>query len=801
MVSNATLGQLEEIFHEAVSLTEEEREERLQQFAPELRTRVRELLTADAETSVSSRASLVGETVGRYSLLEKVGEGGMGSVYRAKQQGDIRRIVAVKVIKWGMDTKEVVARFASERRALGIMNHPNIARIHDSGVTETGRPYFVMEYVPGLPITKYCDEHRLTLRERLVLFRNVCEAVQHAHQKGIIHRDLKPSNVPVTEIDGVAVPKVIDFGIAKVTDRALVEPSVHTELGQVIGTPAYMSPERVNHSQVDIDTRSDVYSLGVLLYELLTGTLPFDRDLLRSGSLEEIRQTIRSAEPPLPSVRLNDVSTNGRHSGRARNHDFVRYLRPDLDWIVRKALRKDPADRYESASALALDIRRHLEHEEVSAVPSNPLYRMRKLARRNPAFVVLFLSLILGLFGTGAGLIRANRAEDVALLAQKEAQLESGVARRVSEYVVDLFEVSDPDKSRGNTITAREILDRGVRELDEAQELDDRPEIRARLLSTIGTGYMKLGLYAEALPLLVETLTLRRNALGDDHRETLAAANDLGRLLKENGDIDSAEAYYREALDGRRRTLGNDHPDTLATIGNLAGVLRQKGDLDAAEPLYREAMEGFRRVLGNDHPGTLATTDNMGTLLQHRGDLKGATRYHRQALNGYRRVLGTDHPDTLAAINNMGTLLQRLGHLEAAEPYRREALAGCQRVLGSTHPHTILVRANLGDLYADLGRNIEAHSLLVEALDGFRTVMPEGHAFTGTTLRKHGRNLALLKRYEEAERSLLEAHQILGEVYGDGHSQVDKAIQNIIELYQAWGKPEMASAWDYKGRS
>ena len=377
-----------------------------------------------------------GDTIGPYKLLQQIGEGGMGVVYMAEQNEPVRRKVALKIIKPGMDSKQVIARFEAEQQALALMDHPNIAKVLDAGTTDSGRPYFVMELVKGQPITEYCDQHRLTPRERLELFVPVCQAIQHAHQKGIIHRDIKPSNILVAEYDEQAVPKVIDFGVAKAINQPLTEKTMFTAFGQIVGTLEYMSPEQAKVNQLDIDTRTDVYSLGVLLYELLTGTTPFDKQRLRAAAWDEMLRIIREEEPPKPSTRLSDSQQSvpsisaDRHTEPAK---LTKLVRGELDWIVMKALEKDRARRYDTASALAADIGHYLQDEPVVACPPSAAYRFRKFARRNKVALAVagLILLFLILLGSGIGwTIRDREAREQAIARERTAR-----QARVSEQV------------------------------------------------------------------------------------------------------------------------------------------------------------------------------------------------------------------------------------------------------------------------------------------------------------------------------------------------------------------------------
>ncbi len=414
--------------------------------------------------------SLKSKQIGPYDLLEVLGEGGMGVVYLAEQREPIERRVALKVIKLGMDSKQVIARFESERQALALMNHPHIAKVLDAGTTKEGRPYFVMEYVEGTSITTYCNTQRLGARERLELMLPVCQAVHHAHQKGIIHRDLKPSNILVSVEDGRPQPKVIDFGVAKATQHRLTEKTLVTQQGFRLGTPGYMSPEQAEITGMDIDTTTDVYSLGVVLYSLLTGVLPFDREQLLEGGYSEMQRIIREEEPLKPSTRVKALGEKATDIARARQtntRSLTKNLRGDLDWITLKCLEKDRTRRYQSAAELAADLQRHLRDEPVLASPPSTAYRMKKFVLRHKVGVVagalVVLALALGIAGTTVGMLRALRAEAEASTQADIASREADAAQQVSDFLVNLFKVSDPSESLGNSITAREILDAGAR--------------------------------------------------------------------------------------------------------------------------------------------------------------------------------------------------------------------------------------------------------------------------------------------------------------------------------------------------
>ncbi len=515
-----------------------------------------------------------GTRIGRFRLLERLGEGGCGVVFMAEQEGAVRRRVALKVIKLGMDTREVIARFEAERQALALMDHPNIARVFDAGATDNGRPFFVMELVYGVPITQHCDQYRLPTSDRVRLFIQLCSAVQHAHQKGIIHRDLKPSNILITLHDGVPVPKIIDFGIAKAMHGRLTDRTLATAVEQFIGTPAYMSPEQMEMSGIDIDTRSDVYSLGVLLYELLTGRTPFEsRDLLQSG-LDAMRRTIREKEPARPSTRvgtLNDAEgiaiagQRGTVPARLRS-----WLHGDVDWIVMRCLEKDRTRRYESASGLALDLQRYLRNEPITAVPPTTAYILRKLVRRNQlafgAASAVVLALVAGLTLSALALLRERSA-------RQRADLEAARSAQLARLMQDMLAGVGPQVAVGrDTRLLRTILDETVVRLN--TQLRGQPEVEASFSETLGHVYRDLGELSAATVMYERALQLRREAFGSEHATVADSLHELGDVQGRQGRWIAAERRLGEALALREKRLGGDHVDTAASRRALAHVRR-----------------------------------------------------------------------------------------------------------------------------------------------------------------------------------------------------------------------------------
>ncbi len=670
------------------------------------------------------------QQVGPYRIIQEIGHGGMGVVYEAEQEKPVRRKVALKLIKWGMDTKEVITRFDSERQALALMNHPNIAAVYDAGATGQGRPYFAMELVHGEPIVEYCDKNRLTIRERLDLFIQACEGVQHAHQKGIIHRDIKPSNILVTIQDDKPVPKIIDFGVAKATSQRLTERTVYTELGQLIGTPEYMSPEQAEMTGLDIDTRTDVYSLGVVLYELLVGAQPFEAKTLRQVSFDKMRQRIREEEPPKPSERLSHLgepSATAATNRRVELRSLERELRGDLDWITMKAIDKDRTRRYNSPFELAADIERYLTHQAVLAGPPSAAYQLRKFIRRHRLGVAVASAALLVLIGF-AGLMTVQ-AERIAR-ERDRANRAAAAKTQVADFLKDLFEVADPSEARGNSITAREILDKGVKKIDES--LGDQPQLRAELLLAMGAVYTNLGLYREAESLLRRALDLQRRSLGADDATTLATVHELAWALSVQGQYDQAAALYREAFENRRALLGSRNPETLSSQGQLADTYAELGRHKESEALFLEVLDVQRDLLGGHHPETLITMNNLAGLYRRQQRYDEAVTLDQKVLEIRLRDLGEDHPHTLASLNNLAVGYQDQGRYDEARPVIERAIRIAERVWGVEHPSYGILVHTLGELHLAMRHFDEAERHLRRALTIYE--LQPAHAYTGLLL-------------------------------------------------------------------
>ena len=773
----------------------------------ELRTEIESLLRAAeggpafmaAPAALGSDpAERPGAQVGPYRLLQEIGEGGFGTVYMAEQAHPVRRTVALKIIKLGMDTRAVIARFEAERQAPAMMDHQHIARVLDAGATESGRPYFVMELVNGDPITRYCDQHNLSIPERLALFVQVCNAVQHAHTKGVIHRDIKPTNVLVATQDGRPHAKVIDFGIAKATEHRLTEKTLFTEFRQLVGTPEYMSPEQAAGSR-DIDTRSDVYSLGVLLYELLTGDTPFDPKELRSAAYAEIQRIIREVDPPKPSTRLSQSAALAGVATRRRTEParLGSLVRGDLDWIVMRALEKDRARRYDTPSALASDIERHQGGEPIAAAPPSARYRLGKLVRRHRALVVsggfIAVVLLLGVVGTSLGLVRANRAradetrqrtaaqrssrraeEQAARAARAEdranaraAELERVVAFQAAQ-LADIRPMVMADDLRIALLTeAESSLDRAgmdaarrdqfardleflnlsnvaLRVLEQSlfhdaldgvrREFAEQPLVRATLLLSLAQALHEAGLYDEVESPLDEAIEIRTRSLGSEDEETLDALGVRARFLISLGRTAEAEPILRRIYDVRLRGGGVDDEDTMIVLADLAQVLGAQGRFGEAESLVAELLDRSVRTLGAAHPISVAALGHLGNVQMARGDLVQAEKTFLDAMHRSEGFTGKDEEHACLSASNYGLALLRQGRFPEAEAALGQAAERSRRALGDEHRATLLALNNLGATYIGQEK-VEAAADLYERLHAScRKALGAQHPMTLTIL-------------------------------------------------------------------
>jgi len=697
-----------------------------------------------------------GDRIGRYKLLQQIGEGGCGVVFMAEQQEPVRRTVALKIIKPGMDTKSVIARFEAERQALALMDHPNIAKVFDAGATTSGRPYFVMELVRGMRITEYCDQNVLTTEERLKLFVQVCQAVQHAHQKGIIHRDIKPSNILVTQsVEGAPVPVVIDFGVAKATtNQQLTDKTLFTAFEMLIGTPAYMSPEQAAFTSADLDTRTDIYSLGVLLYELLTGLTPFDTtELLKSG-LDEIRRVIREEEPARPSTRLNkmsrvDLTTVAQHR-RSEPLRLIRSVSGDLDWIVMKAMEKDRTRRYETANGLALDVKRFLGNEIVSARPPSALYKFHKAIDRHRflffSIGAIALLLVLSLVVVSASLARERKSKT-------NAQNAAAKSEQVTKFLKEMLQSVEPSVAlEQDTAMLRGILDRTAERLE--SELTNQPSVEADLRSLIGRVYYELGEYDRAEKMQRDALGLFRAIFGSESKEVVWPLNDLGLTLWRKGSQAEAELADREALMIGRKLIGEESAEVATSLNQLADVYRHGGKPVEAESFAQHALAIRQKLFGKSSLEAAKSLRVLSILFGDEGKWPQSEATAREVLEIRREHLGAEHPLTSASLVDVAWAASHQNKLAEVETLLREALAIKRKVLPEGHRSTTECLRNLCKTLEEEGKFSEAESLRRESLQLFTRKAGSEAPETLDAVEALARILMARREFSEAERLL-----------------------------------------------
>lgn len=714
------------------------------------------------------------EQIGPYKIRQQIGEGGMGEVYLAEQIAPVRRKVALKIIKLGMDSKQIVARFEAERQALAVMDHPNIAKVFEAGTTDKGRPYFVMEYVPGVPLNTYCDTERLSTNERLELFTAICGAVQHAHQKGVIHRDLKPSNILVSLQDGKPVPKIIDFGIAKAIHTPLTDSTLVTAIGEVVGTPAYMSPEQLENSQLDIDTRSDIYSLGVILFELLAGALPFDFSEYQKPG-DSLQKMIRETDPPTPSKRLQTIGDAREKIARNRRTDagsLHKKLAGDLDWITVKAMEKDRNRRYETANGLAMDIRRYLNDEPVVARPPSAGYRISKFVRRNRLTViaagVAVAGLLIGFIFATAGFVRATKAE-------QKASREAESARQVSNFLIDLFKISDPTEAVGDTISARELLDRSAERI--GAELKNEPVIQARLMHTMGKVYSEMGLFGRSKPLLDSALAKQRTLLETQHPELGATLHDLGYTYYQLGEFDSAQVLMEQSLQIFREN-GN-HEKVVQNLRQLGDVWEEKGDQEKQLNYHQESVEYAEQTIGKNNIQYAESASKLSFALANQGKYEAAEPLVREALRIAKAQVGDDHWLTSRIKIDLAWWLLDLSRNDEAVQLFNEAVETFKKIYGPDHPETAIAMSNLASTYTSLNRHEEAIALHKQAVAIFKKRYGNVHYDVATAMNNYGRSLVLKGDYTDAEKVLWEVVSIYETLYGKDTPRPAAAYTNL----------------------
>jgi non-specific serine/threonine protein kinase/serine/threonine-protein kinase len=754
----------------------------------------------------------------------------MGIVFEAEQTEPMTRRVALKVIKLGMDTKQVVARFEAERQALAVMNHPGIAKVYDAGATEDGRPFFAMERVAGIPLAEYCDTNKLSTKDRIALVIDLCHAIQHAHQKGVIHRDLKPSNVLVSEQDRRPMPKVIDFGIAKAVGRRLSNQTLVTEYGQAIGTPAYMSPEQAEMSALDVDTRTDIYSLGVMLFELLVGSLPVDPEAIGlPGFVAQL--VLRETDPPTPSARLRSLDGNVEDLAALRRTDAItlrRQLRGDLDWIAMKALEPDRSRRYETANALAMDLERYLANEPVVARPPSVSYRVGKFVRRNRLGVALGGGLAVTV--VAFAVVMAVQAKRIAV-ERDRAEQEATTAQQVTDFLTGLFSVSAPSEARGNTITAREILDRGVEQIGE--DLADQPIVQGRLLEVMGAVHTGLGLYGDAERLLKDALDVRRRNLGAEHPDVgvslnrlawlyrsqwrldealplaeeavvilraAAEPNDtllamglqtLGMVQRDLGDFEVARQSLEESLDIRRRAGGPNHVSVGWSLYHLGWLAYREGKYAQARERYEEALPILEAGLEPGNPWLAWALNDFAVVMRELQEPDEAKALYERALSIMEHALDPDHPDLAAIVNNYAVLLWQTGDLSGAQRQYERSLRIREKAFGPDHVMVAATLNNLGLVFQSTGDYVAAREHLTRSLRIYETAGSDPMQSINT-LGSLGGLLRYIGDTDAALPVLQRTLDIQETALGPEHPDLIDALTELGFLYRDRGQLESA---------
>ncbi|HEY7330010.1 MAG TPA: serine/threonine-protein kinase [Gemmataceae bacterium] len=800
-----------------------QRLERLLQALPKVKGFLEQPLIGPGQVPYvnDSLAEQPGAEIGPYKLHKQIGEGGMGLVFLAEQTRPMCRSVALKVIRPGMDSRQVVARFEAERQALALMDHPNIAKVFDGGVTASGRPYFVMELVPGAPITEFCEQHRLTIRQRLELFVTVCQAVQHAHLKGIIHRDLKPSNVLVTLHDTGAVPKVIDFGIAKAITQPLTERTRHTYSALLLGTPLYMSPEQVQLNGLDVDTRSDVYSLGVLLYELLTGTTPFQSRTLREVGLDELRRMIREDEPPTPSKRVSTLDAQACETISERRGAtgcrLGQLLRGELDWIVMKSLEKERNRRYESASALAADVQHYLNDEAVMACPPSALYRLRKFARRKHRLLIsvgIALGALVAATAVSSWLaVEARKAQRQAEADRDRAEAAEQQAAAINQFLqFDLLRQvhSDTQSESGFTaepsLTVKEALRRAALKIGE--RFRDQPLAEAAIRKAIGESYRSMGEDGLAIAHLERAAELFEVSLGPDHRETLLAKRSLALGYQFVDRLPDAIVLLEHVLERFQATLGIDHNLTLYTLNCLGEACRKARKLEKARVLIGQALELKQAKFGPDNLQTIYSTHDLGLVYLDLHQWTQAIALLEEATRKHEIVSGLNHDNTRYSVENLAEAYEKAGRLEQANGLLR----GFIQRLGEDNmrnlEQSIMLRVLLGRNLLEQEKPAEAESVLREALRICERQKKGGHPQL-LAVDLLGEALVYQERFDEGEPLLHRGYEAMKQhkdwQYTLWISQRFQTRERLVRLYERTKRAEKGRQWqeqlrEYKGK-
>ncbi len=757
------------------------------------------------QTSVEAAPAAVPKRIGPYRILRPIGRGGMGRVYEAEQERPRRR-VALKVVAATSASDQMLRRFEHESQILGRLQHPGIAQVFEAGTADAGagvQPWFAMELIEGPSLREFARRHNPTVRTRLELIAAICDAVHHAHQKGVIHRDLKPSNIliagtglsappqgsSVSSVSLAPQPKVLDFGVARLTESDMLATRDATIAGQLIGTIPYMSPEQVAGDPADLDTRSDVYALGVIAFELLSGRLPHDA---ANRPLPELARSIQEEEPV--SLAAVDRSLSG-----------------DVATIVAKALEKDRERRYQSAAEMADDIRRYLADQPINARPPTAAYQLSKFARRHRALVggvaATTLALVAGTVFSTWQALRANRAEqdaqarfveakqakEAAQASLLEAQRDAKRFATVNEFLEEMLAAADPDKSPGQAPSVRDMLDRAAAQLDEGS-LRDQPEIEAGVRTTIGNAYRGLGDFAAGEPHLWRAVEIGRAQFPDGHTTLAYSLNKLGRLLQSKGDYDGAESAFREALDMRRRLLGDEHVDVAIVLGNLGWLRYERGDYAEAEELQRQSLEMRRRLQGPQDTGIATALNNLAITLYATGRLEPAIEMFRESLAMDRKLRGDHHPNVASTMGNLATLLNEMARFDEAESLLRESLRLQRETVGDEHPNVATTLNNLALMLKDRGRLDEAEPLLREALAMERKLRGPDHPNVANTMSNLSSLLMRRGEYEEADALVTGALEIRRRHLGETHPLTLNSLYHLSGLHLARKQCDEAEA-------
>ncbi len=795
-------NKIQSLFEKALDLNPSERENFLKSKCSddkELFDEVASLLLADekqhsifsgsaADYLTVGDSSLDGKTFGNYRAIKQIGSGGMGSVYLAERaDGHFEQKVALKVVKPGMNTQEIITRFEEERQILARLQHPHIARLLDGGISELGLPYFTMEYVKGKPITEYCDENNLTIEQRLELFKKVCEAVLYAHQNLVIHRDIKPSNILVQE-DGTV--KLLDFGIAKVFEED-DDKKFLTRTGMRVMTPEYASPEQVKGDPVS--TATDIYSLGLILYQLLTGCPPYE---VTSTSALEIERIICLTEPQKPSTMITKISLSGKESSKKTNPKYIlekrrttvsklkKRIAGDLDNICLMAIRKEPDRRYSSIAQLITDIDNHLNELPVIARKSTAGYRTKKFIQRHKVGVIV-ASIAVTLIALVTAFYTIQLAEE-----RDRAKLEAEKSRKVSEFLAGIFQVADPEESKGETITARELLDNGVKRIE--SELSDQPEVLANMLGVTGNVYKSLGLYENALVLLQKAYSINDSLLGNSSPEAAKSLNDLANLNFAMGDYESAIKKLNEAIDKRKNIFGEESLETAESMNDLAMVLREEGNYDQSRKLLITSLSIRKKFLSPESPEIAQSINNFALLKEDMGEYGEAKKLFEEALQIKEKLYGKIHPSVTETIGNLAFLLQQMGEFEEASKLFNETLEIDKKLFGEIHPSISTDLYNIASNTALIGNLNSAEKLYSEVLELDKKLLGEDHPYIALDLNNLAGIYSDKGDYVKAEEMYKKSFNLNKKIYGNEHPEVATSLSNLGVMYNRWKKYDLA---------